>query len=144
MVYRFQFLLSFTGMARAADILQLSADIVQLFNPHRVILFGSYAYGTPTVDSDVDLLVVMPHEMPASRTATRIRLGVNPTFPMDLLVRTAAELTKGAAEKDWFIVEVLEKGIVLHDHTNRAMGAKGRSRLRRRLAAAPVAQSQPV
>ena len=131
-------------MARSDDILRLSADIVRLFNPQRVILFGSHAYGMPTADSDVDLLIVMPHEMPASKTATRIRLGVNPTSPMDLLVRTAAELTKSAADKDWFIVEVLEKGIILHDHANRAMGTKGRSRLRRRLAAALIAQTQPV
>ena len=35
-------------------------DIVREFAPLQVILFGSYAYGTPTESSDVDLLVVMP------------------------------------------------------------------------------------
>ena len=114
------------------------------FNPQRVILFGSYAYGKPNDDSDVDILIVMPHEMPAYRTATQIRLSVLQTFPMDLLVRTASELREGAAQNNWFFVEVLEKGIVLHDRANRAMGAKGRSRLRRRLAAAKVAEAQPL
>lgn len=30
------------------------------FSPDKIILFGSYAYGTPHEDSDVDILVVMP------------------------------------------------------------------------------------
>jgi predicted nucleotidyltransferase len=34
-------------------------QLVQRFKPEKVILFGSYAYGQPTVDSDIDLLVVM-------------------------------------------------------------------------------------
>ena len=37
-----------------------SNRIAQEFRPERIILFGSYAYGEPTEDSDVDLLVIMP------------------------------------------------------------------------------------
>jgi predicted nucleotidyltransferase len=36
--------------------------IIQTYRPERIVLFGAYAYGTPTVDSDVDLLVVLPFE----------------------------------------------------------------------------------
>ena len=47
-------------MISRQDIQTTCDDIVREFAPLQVILFGSYAYGTPTADSDVDLLVVMP------------------------------------------------------------------------------------
>jgi predicted nucleotidyltransferase len=128
----------------AGVLVQFVGDVARLFRPERIILFGSYAYGDPTPDSDVDLLIVMPHRGPAHRTATRIRLAVPATFPMDLLVRSAAELRKGLSQQDWFIVELLEKGIVLHDHSDPAVGAKGRSRLRRRAYTSKISQVKSV
>ena len=130
-----------TDAGRAIDarrISQLAADVARTFNPEKVILFGSYAYGRPTEDSDVDLLIVTPHRGPGHRMATQIRLAVAATFPMDLLVRSAAELRSGVRQHDWFIVEILEKGITLHDRADPAVGIKGRSRLRRRLASAAI------
>ena len=131
-------------MVSADSILRLVQQIARAFRPRKIILFGSYAYGHPNEDSDVDLLVVMPHTGAAHRKATEIRLAVTEHFPMDLLVRSPAQLRDGLAQRDWFIVEVLEKGIVLHDHADRAVGAKGRSRLRRRLAAPAIAQAEQV
>lgn len=128
----------------ARTIVQLVRHVARRFNPEKIILFGSYAYGAPTEDSDVDLLIVMGHHGPGNRVATRIRLDLDVTFPMDLLVRSAAELRKEVSQHNWFIVEVLERGIVLHDRANPAVGAKGRSRLRRRFASAAVPQAQPL
>lgn len=54
-------------MVTRADIQATCDDIVREFAPLQVILFGSYAYGTPTDDSDVDLLVVM--DIPESETS---------------------------------------------------------------------------
>lgn len=120
----------------AAAILRIVGHIARNFGPRRVILFGSYAYGTPNGDSDVDLMIVMPHEGTSHSKATEIRLSMPAPFPMDLLVRSPNELRSALRQKDWFVVEVLEKGIVLYDESDRAVGTKGRSRLRRRLAAA--------
>src|SRR5215475_7418711 len=50
--------------ALLADITQ---RIVEKFQPFKVILFGSYAYGTPDLDSDVDLLVVMDSDEPMAQ-----------------------------------------------------------------------------
>ncbi|MBC7933558.1 MAG: nucleotidyltransferase domain-containing protein, partial [Rubrivivax sp.] len=47
-------------MVKKEEIQQLSERIAREFRPECIILFGSYAYGTPTGDSDVDLLVVLP------------------------------------------------------------------------------------
>ena len=46
-------------MVSRQEIQATCNDIVREFAPLQVILFGSYGYGTPTEDSDVDLLVVM-------------------------------------------------------------------------------------
>src|SRR5437870_13892336 len=65
--------------------------IAEEFQPDRIILFGSYAYGTPHEDSDVDLLVVMPARDQHAQ-AVRIRWRLAAPFPVDLLVRTPKEM----------------------------------------------------
>ena len=91
-------------------------DIVREFAPLRVILFGSYAYGTPSEDSDVDLLVVM--EIPKSETrhqAAEIRQRIPHRFSMDVLVRSPEELAYRISHNDWFLREITEKGEVLYE-----------------------------
>jgi predicted nucleotidyltransferase len=88
--------------------------VVEKFRPDKVILFGSHAYGRPHVDSDVDLLVVMPAKDEVTQ-AIRIRVGVPAPFAMDLIVRTPDNLVQRLSWNDWFLREVVEKGIVLHD-----------------------------
>lgn len=98
------------------DEIQAFVDqVVRQFRPWRVILFGSYAYGRPTADSDVDLMVVMPHQGSGPETATRIRLACPRTFPLDLIVRTPAEVRRRTRMGDPFLREVTSKGIVLHE-----------------------------
>ena len=84
--------------------------------PQRIILFGSYAYGQPNSDSDVDLLVVMESdERPAAR-ATRISRLLRPRpFPMDIVVRTPQEIQNRLEMGDYFIREVFEQGKVLYE-----------------------------
>ena len=61
-------------MVTQEDIQAICDDIVREFSPLQVILFGSHAYGTPTEDSDVDLLVVMDiPESESSNQAAEIR-----------------------------------------------------------------------
>ncbi|HEV8606072.1 MAG TPA: nucleotidyltransferase domain-containing protein [Tepidisphaeraceae bacterium] len=81
-------------MVEVASIETVLHKLVELFKPARVILFGSHAFGAPTSDSDVDLLVVMNHRGPSHRTATKIRLALDVNFPMDILVRSSAQLQK--------------------------------------------------
>lgn len=90
--------------------------IVAEFNPEKIIMFGSYAYGKPNIDSDVDMLVVMESdERPAPRTTRVIGAlrGVK-TFPMDLLVRTPAEIQHRLAIGDFFIQEIVGMGKILY------------------------------
>ena len=58
-------------MVTARQIQKLTDEIAEKFSPQKIILFGSYAYGTPTVDSDVDLMVVMNYR--GARSPSRSR-----------------------------------------------------------------------
>ena len=55
-------------------IRQFAHEVAEQFRPDKIILFGSYAYGTPHADSDVDILVVMPARNQLIRRC-EIRLG---------------------------------------------------------------------
>ena len=102
-------------MVARTEIQAVCADIVREFAPLQVILFGSYAYGTPTEDSDVDLLVVM--DIPKSEfrnTAIKIRQRISYHFGMDLLVRSPEDIAYRVSYNDWFLREITEKGEILH------------------------------
>src|SRR4051812_40076129 len=79
-------------VATADQIVAFVQKVADLVRPSRIVLFGSYAYGTTTVDSDVDLLVIMPHRGPGHWHAARLRVAVDAPFPMDLLVHSPAQV----------------------------------------------------
>jgi predicted nucleotidyltransferase len=103
-----------SGRIPRAAIRRYVARIVERFHPEKVILFGSHAYGRPTPDSDVDLLVVMPAKKEVNQ-ALKIKLALPAPFPTDLIVRTPETLAKRLAWNDWFLRDIVEKGTVLHD-----------------------------
>ena len=102
-------------MVNRRNIRAFVKQVVERFHPRQVILFGSYAYGKPTADSDVDLLVVMPHEGHAAVQAARIRKDVRAGFPMDLVVRSPKEIRRRLAMGDVFIGEIMKRGQPLYE-----------------------------
>jgi predicted nucleotidyltransferase len=109
-------------------------QIVQQFQPDRVILFGSHASGTPTPDSDVDLLVVMETSETPGRSAARVAAAVDHPFPLDIIVRTPAALAAARQRGATFVTEILTQGVVLYEAGDRRVGAQGRERLEGRTA----------
>lgn len=101
-------------MVDPSSILELSDHIVREFQPEQIILFGSYAYGTPTSDSDVDLLVVFPFEGTSFRKSLEILNKVNPKFPVDLIARTLEQIQQRLIWNDFFLCEIVEKGKALY------------------------------
>jgi uncharacterized protein len=101
--------------------------IAARFRPEKIILFGSYAYGTPHEESDVDLMVVMPARNVID-LALRIDLAFDAPFSVDLHVRTPKQIARGLKEGDcdWSLREVMEKGRVLYEAPGSAVGAQGR------------------
>ncbi len=90
--------------------------IVQVADPDKVILFGSYAYGKPTIDSDVDFLIIMESdERPPKRGIRVERELLDVPFPMDILVRTPAEVAERLQMKDYFMQEITQQGQVMYE-----------------------------
>src|ERR1017187_8727440 len=103
--------------------------IAAQFRPEKIILFGSYAYGEPNADSDVDLLVVMPGRNQLDQ-AGKIYLEIPAPFPLDLIVRTPRKLNQRLANGDLFTTYIVANGKVLYEAVHGGMGAKSRSRSR--------------
>jgi uncharacterized protein len=104
------------------EIQTFSQKIVDQFNPDRIILFGSYAYGQPNEDSDVDLLVILPFEDLPVYKAIEIRRQIKPTFPLDLLARTAEQIQQRLEMGDFFIQDIIQKGQVLYETNHTRVG----------------------
>jgi predicted nucleotidyltransferase len=109
-------------------IRQFARQVAEKFDPEKIILFGSHAYGKPHADSDVDILVIMPARNQLDQ-ALKIRLAVTAPFPLDLIVRTPKNIKWRQEAGDLFHTEILTKGKVLYEKDDARVGAKGRKRL---------------
>jgi uncharacterized protein len=90
--------------------------IAQALAPEKGILFGSYAYGVPTPDSDVDLLVVVDPPAPSTERYLAVSRLLRPRpFPVDILVKTPDEIQRALASGDFFIREIVSQGKVLYE-----------------------------
>jgi predicted nucleotidyltransferase len=121
-----------------AAIRRFARQIAERFQPDKIILFGSYAYGTPHAESDVDLLVIMPAYSPVNQ-AIRICLAFERPFSFDLIVRTPKQIERGLRDGDWFLREVMEKGKALYEARNRQVGSQSRGRLGHGASSRPAA-----
>jgi predicted nucleotidyltransferase len=102
----------------AQEIIQdILGKLLASYSPQKVILFGSYAYGNPQPDSDIDLLVVKEtSERFIDRWVTVRRLLSDPrrTLPLEVIVLTPQEVSKRLDIGDQFLAEILERGKVLY------------------------------
>ena len=78
-------------------IREIVRQIVERFRPQKVILFGSYATGKQTRDSDVDLLVIMETVEKPLHAAARISAGIDHPFPLDVLAMSPEEFEETKA-----------------------------------------------
>jgi predicted nucleotidyltransferase len=102
---------------RRRDIEEWCETVGREFRPQKIILFGSYANGTPTEDSDVDVLIVMSltDGQPDVRQAAAIRDRVPAPFPMDVIVRSPEQIARRMAQGDSFVKEVLSRGRLMYE-----------------------------
>ncbi|NJD56322.1 MAG: nucleotidyltransferase domain-containing protein [Nitrospirae bacterium] len=97
------------------EIDKIKKSIVEKYSPEKIILFGSYAYGRPDRESDVDFLVVMPFSGKAVYKTVEILESVRPSIPVDLIVRTPRQVEKRLAQNDFFLREIFKRGKVLYE-----------------------------
>jgi len=93
-------------------------QIAQRYNPQKVILFGSYAYGRPRPESDVDLLVILDTSLKETEQAARICQEIDYHYGLDLIVRTPVTMAQRLALGDPFLAEIVDKGKVLYERAN--------------------------
>src|ERR1700685_176602 len=107
-----------TTLVNRYQIRAFSNAIAREFRPRKIVLFGSYAYGKPTEDSDVDVLVIMPFNRKRGRKSLEIRQRIQADFPLDLIVRTPEFIERRLQWGDCFIREILAKGDILYEATD--------------------------
>ena len=105
-------------MIEQSKILNLVQKIIEDFQPQKIILFGSYAYGQPRDDSDIDLLVILPFTEKKSQKSLEILNKIKPIFALDLLVRTPSEIQQRLEWRDFLLQEIFEKGKILYESPN--------------------------
>ncbi len=92
--------------------------VADRFEPEKIILFGSYAYGNPTGHSDADVLVVMSTDLQGTEQAAAITKLYPQPFAMDLLVRTPETLRQRVELGDFFLREITNRGITLYESSD--------------------------
>ena len=98
-----------------AAIEDVVGQIVARFQPEKIILFGSFAYGHPHPESDVDLLVVMDTQLNGPRQAAEILMSIRYRFGLDLIVYTPQTLATRLTWGDPFLLEITRQGKVLYE-----------------------------
>lgn len=126
---------------------EIVQKIVTAFNPQKVILFGSRAYGKPAPDSDVDLLIVT--NALKTRSFFERRRAVSDLFPhrrfaLDVIVCTPAELEQLVKQGPAFFRQVVTQGKVLYERRGHRLDTQGRVRLSERAHPATPAQDPPA
>lgn len=102
-------------MIRADQIRRYSDELAKRFRPEKIVLFGSHATRKASKESDVDMLVVMPHQGPAATQAAHIRQQVRAPFALDLIVRSPEVLQRRIKLGDSFLRSVMSEGRVLYE-----------------------------
>ena len=102
-------------MIAEKELKDFAAKIVKAVSPDKIVLFGSYADGTPTEDSDIDLLVILESDQPKHKRIQAIRKVLRPLpFPVDFVVYTPDEIRRYEMDKGTFVHHVLSNGRVLY------------------------------
>lgn len=104
-------------MIKHEKIKEVVNIIVKHFAPEKIILFGSYAYGNPSDNSDLDLLIIKETNIPRHKRALEFRKYLRGLkIPLELLVYNKKEIEKWQGVNTAFITEIVKQGKVLYEH----------------------------
>lgn len=105
-------------MIEIAKINDIANRIAKMFNPDKIILFGSYAGGNPTIDSDIDLLIIKDTDLPRHKRSFEIqKMLIGSMVPMDILVYTNNEFEKEKNEKYSFLNSAIKTSRILYERS---------------------------
>jgi len=107
-----------------ADIDRVVSQIVERFDPRRIVLFGSHARNEERADSDVDLLVVMDTDRTPLHAAAHIAGRIDHPAPLDIVVRTPDTFAAQLANQSRFEADIQHNGITLYDVSDARVDSK--------------------
>lgn len=102
-----------TQMQIQTQIDLIRDQLISKYKPQKIILFGSYAYGEPTKDSDVDILVVADTDKKFHERLQEVRTLLPKDRSFDLIVLTPSEYQKSKAGNA-LLLEIETKGRVIY------------------------------
>jgi len=92
--------------------------IVKNINPEKIILFGSYASGNPSEDSDLDILIIKEMRMPRYKRSRQVKKHLRGMkIPIDVIVYTKKEIKKWENTETAFINQAIKQGKILYGQT---------------------------
>lgn len=96
---------------------EITKRLISGLDPDQIILFGSHAWGTPTEDSDLDLMIIVPETDldPHQRAVRALKCLRGLKFPKDVLVKTQSEVASASLVYASLVSEVLERGRVVYE-----------------------------
>jgi len=105
-----------------AELARLVKQIVAKVDPIAVYLFGSRARGDADVDSDYDLLIVVPDDFPAGKANTRTAFQCvqGRRIPMDVAMIRQSRFRERAGQLGTLSYQVSKDGILLHERVDRS------------------------
>jgi uncharacterized protein len=107
-----------TAQEKLKTIEDISQKIASNFNPDKVILFGSHAWGSPDADSDVDLCIIKKTDNTRVLARQIDSLLFPRPFPIDVLVFRPDQMAARQNRGDFFVKDILTKGKVIYDREN--------------------------
>jgi uncharacterized protein len=103
-------------MLSQEQIETVTRKIVDGYKPKKIIIFGSYANGDPTEDSDLDLLIIKQTSTPFHQRAREVRkLLSDSLFSLDLLVYTPLEYDTYKDQRYSFLNKILREGRICYE-----------------------------
>ena len=97
------------------EIKKITKQIVENYNPEKIILFGSFAYGNPTKDSDVDLFIIKEtNKRKTDRHLEVDKILSDRNIPLDVLVYTPQEIKNRMLLEDFFVKNIIQQGKTIY------------------------------
>ena len=106
-------------MVTESSLKQTVLHIANFIDAQKIILFGSYARGQATPNSDIDLLIIADSQLPRFKRSRVLYKNLSPyPFSMDLIVYTPQEIEKGKKSPLSFVSTVLKEGKIVYERAN--------------------------
>ncbi|MBU4023137.1 nucleotidyltransferase domain-containing protein [Patescibacteria group bacterium] len=98
------------------EIKKIVDRIVENYKPEKIVLFGSFANGKPTEDSDIDLFIIKKTKKNLLERIREVdRILINRTIPLDVLVYTPKQTRERLNLGDFFVEDIMNNGKVLYE-----------------------------